>query len=128
MIRLKNNKISQKKSGSALLLTMFILAGMLVVAMSGAYIILLGIKAAGIQSQSTKAYYAAEAGGEKLLWELRKHEWYYNMPSNEVLFSDTMPVTGANYKVYFTLFPPLIFTSVGEYNNTKRSIEIQIGT
>ncbi len=124
----KKNKYPLQLPGSALILTMFILAGMLVVAMGSAYVVVLGIKAGGIQSQSTKAYFAAEAGAEKLLWELRQHSWVYSVPSSTTLFSADMPNSGASYKVYFTSFPPLIFTSIGEYFNTKRSVEIRMGS
>ncbi|MFA5024006.1 MAG: pilus assembly PilX N-terminal domain-containing protein [Patescibacteria group bacterium] len=127
-IRLKlNKKLDKVRPGSALLLTMFILAGMLIVAMSGAYITLLGIQASGIQSQSTKAYFAAEAGAENLLWFLRRNGWEYNDPSETPIFEGTMPVSRAGYNVYFTAFPPLKFSAIGEYNKTKRSVEIIIG-
>ena len=36
-----------------MILTMFILAGILIVAMSGAYIVLVGITSSGFQAQST---------------------------------------------------------------------------
>ena len=114
------------RAGSALILTMFILAGMMVVAFSGAYIVLLGVKAADVQAQSGKAYFVAEAGDERLLWELRQNGWIYSTPSASVIFSDTFSDTGATYSVYFTNFPPLIFSSVGDYRNTKRSVELRI--
>ncbi|MFA5131428.1 MAG: pilus assembly PilX N-terminal domain-containing protein [Patescibacteria group bacterium] len=114
------------KTGSALALTMFIIAGMLVVAMSGSYIILLGIKAAGVQSQSTKAYFAAEAGSEKILWELRQRGWWSTENSTEeTVFEGTLPL-GSDYKVYYTHFNPIIFTSIGEFNKTKRSVELRM--
>ncbi len=114
------------KEGSALALTMFILAGMLVVALSGSYIILLGIKAAGVQSQSTKAYFAAEGGSEKLLYELRKKGWVRPAPSiDTAVFTHDMPL-GSSYKVYYTFFPPMYFNSVGSFNTTKRSVELKM--
>lgn len=112
--------------GSAIALTMFILAGMLLVALSGSYIILLGIKAAGVQSQSTKAYFAAESGAEQVLWQLRQNGWTRPAPSLVFpVFSEDFAL-GSSYKVYYTYFPPMIFTSIGEFNNTKRSVEIRI--
>lgn len=125
------NKLGIKnKKGSALILTMFILTGMLIVAMSSSYVILAGIKSGGIQSQSTKAYFTADSGGEMLLWEMRKNSYIYpDFPSKSTaLFSEPTPVDGASYKVYFSKFSAiggLIFTSIGEYNNTKRSIELE---
>lgn len=113
--------------GSALVLTMFIMAGMLIVAMSGAYVVWLGIKTGGIQAQSTRAYYMAEAGAEKLLWELRKGYYEYDATSTTVsIFEYGLP-SGASYKVYFVDFPPLVFQSIGEYKATRRSVEIRIG-
>ncbi len=114
------------KSASALILTMFIMTGMLIVAMSGAYVVWLGIRAGGIQSQSVRAYYAAEAGSERILYELRKNGYSYGTPSTSSVFTDTLD-SGALYNVYFTSFPPLVFQSVGEFKNTKRSVEILIG-
>lgn len=112
--------------GSALILTMFILAGMMIVAFGGSYLVLAGIKASGIQAQSTKTYFVAESGTERLLWELRKNGYLYDATSSEaVIFSGTLD-NGGGYEVYFKDFPPLIFTSVGDYQNTRRSVEVRI--
>jgi len=117
------------RSGSALILTMFILAGMLIAAMGGSYVVLMGIKAGGVQSDSTKAYYVAEAGTERFLWELRKNG--YNYPDTQTfpvdnIFSDTLP-NGGDYQVNFTSgYAPPIFEIIGGFQNTKRSIEIRI--
>lgn len=122
----EKNWKAQDLRGSALALTMFILAGMLLVALSGSYIILLGIKAAGIQSQSTKAYFAAESGAEKLLYELRQKGWSRPpISQTTIVFTDVLP-TGANYTVYYTHFNPLLFQSIGEFNKTKRSVELRM--
>lgn len=121
----KNINKRLNKSGSALILTMFILAGMLIVAMSGTYIVFLGIKAGGIQAQSTKAYYAAEAGAEELLWELRWNGYAYSQLPGVSIFQGSL--AGSEYNVYYVDFPPLIFRSIGEYQNSKRSVEIRIG-
>jgi hypothetical protein len=115
------------KSGSAMILTMFILAGMLIVAMSGSYVILAGIKAGGTQAQSTKAYFAAEAGLEDILYQVRKE----NLPHTKEDISQDTPIISANlesqgvsYKEYFTgAEPTRVFVSVGEFQNAKRSVE-----
>lgn len=120
-------KIKQtEKSGSALALTMFILAGMLMVAMSGSTVILLGLKAGGIQAQSTKAYYNAESGIEKILWELNQNGFELLAPSLvDLLFNE--PLREGNYKIYYTNFDPvIIFTSVGEFQQTKRSVQVRM--
>jgi len=118
--------IFKNKKGSALALTMFILAGMLTVALSGSYIILLGIKASGIQSQSTKAYFAAESGAERLLWELRQNSWPLPTTSTtSPVFSAALPL-GSSYSVYYVNFNPIIFKSIGDFNRTKRSVELRM--
>jgi len=122
---------SKNKKGSALILTMFIMAGMIIVAMSGAYVVFLGIKAGGLQAQSGRAYYAAETGAEYFLWRLRKNGYIYPNPSASPIFIGTLTGTGnysASYSVYFVSSPnPLVFSSIGSYQNSKRSVEIRIG-
>jgi len=120
----QNKKRLATKKGSALILTMFILTGMFVVAMGSSYIILVQIRAGGIQSQSTKAYFLAESGAERLLYATRKQ--YYQLQSQA---PDTELValrgTNYNYSVYYKSFPPLVFSAIGEYNNTRRSVELE---
>ncbi|HBA36683.1 TPA: hypothetical protein DCZ15_02290 [Candidatus Falkowbacteria bacterium] len=119
----KNNQ-----PGSALLLTMFIMAGMLVSALGGAYVALISIKSGGVQAQSTKAYFAAEAGAERLLWEMRQNSYVYTTPDEEVpIFEDEgIFSSAAAYDVYFIDWPPLTFKAVGSFQNTQRSVEIRM--
>lgn len=122
------NKIGREAKGSAMILTMFILAGMLIVAMSGAYIVLLGITASNTQAQSAKAYFAAEAGIEFVLWNVRRNGADYgieNINSGAAIagpqkLSDNI----AEYSVFHTAAKFLhTYTSVGSFINTKRSVE-----
>lgn len=131
MLRYLKNKIFVDQEGSALALTMFILAGMMIVAISGSYVIVLGLKSSGIQSQSTKAYFAAESGAEKVLWEMRKNGWaYYEEPvsfDNSIAKFDSNLSSQASYKVYYTHeVQPIIFDSIGEFKKTKRSIQLRM--
>ncbi len=119
------------KSGSALVLTMFILAGMIVVALSGSYVMVLSLQASGTQSQSTKAYFAAESGAEEILYEIRKNSWsFFSEPTSLTesieKFNKTLG-SGVDYKVYYTnRNNPIIFNSVGSFNETKRSVQIRM--
>jgi len=123
-MKLRRRLISDKP-GSALILTMFIMAGMLIVAMGSAYVALLGLKAGGTQSQSTKSYFAAESGAEQLIWELRKNAAGFSFATNEVSFFGELS-SGASYEVFFTQkIPNIIFTSIGDFNSTRRSVEIK---
>ncbi len=121
----RNRLVVPDKSGSALALTMFILAGMLIVAMSGSTVILIGLKAGGIQAQSAKAYYNAESGAERILWELNENS--FTLPSFS-LTEPTIeePLEEGNYELYYSNFDPIIFTSVGEFQQTKRSVQIRL--
>jgi hypothetical protein len=118
-------------AASAMILTMFIMSGMILVAMSGAYVVLLGIRAGGIQAQSGKAYFAAESGAEHILWELRKNSLTYTnygVSDEESLLTGAVTFSySADYQVYYTGFNPLIFRSVGDFQTTSRSVEVAIG-
>lgn len=115
--------------GSALILTIFIMAGMLLAAMGGAYVSLLGIRASGLQADSTKAYYAAEAGSEELLYRLPTlQDVYQDKTAPFELFASSTPL---EYNVFF--YPnsiggtTLVFRSIGNFNKTRRSVEMRFG-
>jgi len=125
----KNNLTIKKleRKGSAMILTMFILAGMLIVAMSGAYVVLLGITASGTQAQSTKAYFAAESGIEFILWNVRKNGVDYGVEQIgtgvAIEGPHTLSVANLEYQVFHTgSFHG--YTSVGSFHSAKRSVEV----
>jgi len=62
----------RNNNGSALLLAILILSGMMGATIVASSIIDTGIKMGKTQFDSTKAYFAAEAGAERLLWHTRK--------------------------------------------------------
>ncbi len=116
-----------KFRGSAMILTMFILAGILVVAMSGSYIVLAGITAGGTQAQSTKAYFAAESGIEFILWDLRKNGNNHSMAQVGMitpLATGTFVSPNLSYQVFFSKFPPRTYVSIGNFQSSKRSVEV----
>lgn len=127
-------KISRR--GDALILTMFIMAGMLIAAMGGSYVALLEIRASGLEAQSTKAYYAAEAGAEDFLYQFRKQGYsdygHFNFKpfinNNQFLFNGQLD-NDTSYKVYYQeSSAPVIFNSIGSYQNVKRSVQLRIGS
>lgn len=126
----KVSKFGYSRPGSALILTMFILAGMLLVAISSSYIVTLGIKAGGIQAQSTRAYFIAETGMEFFLWELRVNGYEYlddekNGPPAFVEELVPEQAIGVLRKFEVTRTGDRIYQSVGEFGNTKRAVEIE---
>lgn len=117
--------LSACKPGSALILTMFILAGMMIVAFTGSYIVLVGIRSSGVQYQSTQAYFAAEAGAEQLLYKLRRMELILEDTSETAILSGTFS-SGANFQVFYINRDPIVCHSIGEYQKTKRNVELKI--
>lgn len=125
----KKKKIKNiSKQGSALIMTMFILSGILIVAMSGAYIILKGINSGILQSESVKAYFIAESGVENILWEFRQNSADYGTgdigTGVALKFQDMGNNTG--YRILHIANPNTLhnYKSVGNYRNVKRSVEV----
>jgi len=120
-------QISQKKEGSALMLTLFILSAVMLIVMGGAATITAGLKSGRHQAHSTRAYFAAEAGAERLLYEIRKNGTFVdvNDAGTENVFGTTTLSNGAEYIVNYDSFPPFVFTSIGGFLETQRSVEVR---
>lgn len=67
------NFVKDKRGGTVLLMTTLIIASILVVTLVAGEIVRMGLVMSRTQVHSTKAYYAAEAGAERILWEIRKN-------------------------------------------------------
>lgn len=121
-------KSKSKLKGSAVMLSLFILVGVMVVILGGASVIISGLKMGTLQSHSTKAYFAAEAGTERLLYEFRKTELWIGLGGDnapqENLFSTSTLNIGAEYIVNYTSYNPLTFTGIGSFAQTRRSVEV----
>jgi len=116
----------KENNGSALLLTLLILTSILVVALGAAGLIVPGIKMSRTQEQSTKAFFAAEAGAERALWEVRKNG--FPLPGIDTV--DVFPGTGnldndSIYQIDYSAVSPVVtFTSTGQYQQTRRSVAV----
>lgn len=130
-----NDVIIKNNHGTALIMTILILTSILVVTLAASDLIVPGIKMSRTQERSTKAYFAAEAGAERILWEVRKN-----------FFDDSLCIIGdyidfdtatcdssehnyslsnnASYSVTYDSGPPVAFTSKGVYLGTNRSVEV----
>ena len=131
-----NNALKNKK-GTALFMALLILTGMLVVVLAAADVITRGIKMSRTQARSTKSYFAAEAGAERILWEVRKNNFnsslcndndYINFSVDPAVCDSiihTYVLTNhASYSVVYNSGPPIIFTSNGVYLGARRSVEV----
>ncbi len=119
-------KFANNQRGSAIMLTIFILSAMMLIVFGGAAVVVSGLKMGGVQSQSTRAYFAAEAGAERLLYDFRKTEAFDDLSQlgQDNIFGTTTLDTGGSYLVNYNHFNPIIFTSIGIYENTRRSVEL----
>jgi glucose-6-phosphate isomerase len=126
-------KIKQKKaSGSALLLSLLLITSIIVIAMGGSSLALSGIRMAGVQSQSVKAYFAAEAGAEELLYKVRKSkEIDLSSVSNTVVISNKNLDSDSSFFVILHKkasdpdSDENVFISIGTFLNTRRSVDLR---
>lgn len=118
--------LSKKAEGSAIMLALFILSAIMIIIFAASSVVTSGLKMGAVQSQSTRAYFAAEAGAERLLYEFRKTGTFETtgQVGQENVFGTTTLGIGSSYIVNYDDFAPIIFTSIGSYENTKRSVEL----
>jgi len=109
--------------GSALLLSLFILTSIVIVAFSGATGVLANLKISGSVTRSFRAYFAAEAGAERLLYEVRKNGYDLGTYSEGNVFWGNLD-NNSSYSVDYKSFAPIVFSSVGTFDKMKRSVEI----
>lgn len=120
--------IIKNKKGSVLLMTLFVLSGILVVALAASQIVDSGIKTGRIQSDSTKSYFAAETGIEQVLWEVRKNNLSLPDSDDPDFLSGTLSNNAVYQTSYSTSTPNVYFTVAGVYKSTKRSVEVNFQT
>lgn len=136
------NNISKNNKGSAIFLVVLLLAGVLTVSLGAASLIVSGIAQGRTQTYSTKAYFAAEAGVERVLWEVRKNGADFsgcdvddyivfdntNNPPNPAVCDNILQSynlsNAASYYVIYKSSSPITFQSVGSYQQTIRSVEV----
>lgn len=125
-----NKKNKKNQTGVALLLTLLILTSILVITLGAADLVFAGIKMNRLTGYSNIAFYASEAGMERVLWEARKNNLV--MPDenqDDILQCSLTPelcllANNSSYQVNFATSTPIItFSSVGQYQGVKRSVE-----
>ncbi len=118
MGRFKKKK--QNIKGASLFLAMLILAAVLAIAFGISSLLLREIKLSKDVVSSLKAYYAAEAGIERKLYEIRKNNNF-----NDIAFPCSVELSnGSSYGVDVTTGNPTRIKAYGCYKNTRRAVEI----
>jgi len=115
-----------QKSGTALLMTILILNSIVLISLAAAKLVISGVKMGGTQAKSTKAYFAAEAGAEEVLWQYRKAGSDCDVMKhgeNFCNFSKVLP-NGTSYQVNYVPESKTKFVSIGAFSGLKRSVEL----
>lgn len=114
----------KQERGVILLLTLFILSGILVITLAAADLVLTGIRMNRLAGYSSLAFFASEAGLERALWEARKNNYVLPNVDTTNVFSLGDLGNGSSYSVnYATSTPYVIFKSISSYREVKRSVE-----
>lgn len=133
--------IANNKKGTALFMTMMVLTGILTISLSVASIVMSDIVMSRTQTHSTKAYFAAEAGAERILYLARKESFLSGSSCDDPIIcvnfatkkcvscDDTSAkndlTNGSSYKVeYFFTALNVSIMSAGVYSGARRSVEI----
>ena len=137
------NNLLQDNRGTVLFMTLLILTSMLTVVLGAANLVMLRIKMSGAQERSTIAYFAAETGIERTLWEIRQNSFELKrgdssdcQVGNYVYFDNTPTVcdnsehnyplsNNALYNVVYSSNSPVTFTSTGIFSGLRRSVDIR---
>jgi len=132
----------KNKKGSIMLITFLIMSSVMVIAMGASTLVVSAIRMGGTQARAAKAFFAAEAGAERVMWELRKNAFNYTKCDDEsyfVNFTDDpthaicdntgphlMPLTNsAQFQVASsTQTSTTVFKSIGSYSGTNRVVEL----
>lgn len=119
-----NKTFKKNQTGIILLLTLFILSGILVITLGAADLVMAGIKMNRLTGYSNMAFFASEAGLERALWEARKNNYSLPADSQNSVFSNSDIGNGSAYQVNYAISTPNVtFTSIGDYRGAKRSVE-----
>jgi len=119
---IKNNESGQ----AALLIVLIVMLILLFVGLFLSNAVLKQIKATKNTEQFTQAYFLADAGTEKILYDLKEGNIdlnSFNVGDN--LFGGSVNISGLGYyNVTLENSSPLIIKVEGVYKNTARAIEI----
>jgi hypothetical protein len=140
-------KLKEDRSGSsAILITMLILSAILIAAFGTSNILTKGIVMGRSQVDSTKAFFAAEGGAERVIWSVRKHglscstagdieDWEVCFASNnlcQVTCTTNIQTfsNGAEYSLFYDFEQTggdstTTLRSIGVYDQITRVIELQ---
>ena len=129
-------KLAPDQEGNALFMTLLIFSGIMVSVLGVSELIMSSIRMGNIQTQSTKAYFAAEAGAERVLWKYESDEDFRDSlgtTSREEIFGGKTLSNGSSYEVDYdhssttdSTFDYKYFTTVGDFQDVRRTVETSL--
>ncbi|MFA6394301.1 MAG: hypothetical protein WCW25_05580 [Patescibacteria group bacterium] len=136
----KYQKKILNQKGDVLLVTLLILTSILTISLGAGALVYQGILLHRTQKWSTIAYFAAEAGMERILWESRIENFnllacndgdyisFNPAPACSAESAVTTLSNGAEYAINYNLRDlEIVLTSTGSYAETKRRVEASYG-
>ena len=105
------------------MITLMILSCVLVVTLGAVSLIMAGIVATRLNQSSIIAYYAAETGIERALWEVNKNKFALS-GDLETIASSTLKNNSAYVATYASSTSEIVFFSRGDYNESSRAIRV----
>lgn len=125
------NKLD-KQSGAAILLALVILIAILAIAFGITGLLYGELKLSQETPKSLKAYYAAETGIERKLYDIRKNSDFSDIGNPADLSNCAYGTSGVVclessdncYSVNVTTGEPTIIKAYGCYKDTKRAVEV----
>lgn len=146
MNKSKNLKVvyNNQRGSTILLITVLILSSVLVVTLTSSEIIRIGLMMSKNQLDAAKAFYAAEAGAEQVLWEVRSGAFNFSscatngclgFTAGQIASCDNSCVgagvitlsNDSSYKIKYdplTAVPDTIITCYGKYKDVNRTVEL----
>ena len=127
---MKGYFLKNQEGATAIYMVLMILSGILIAGLGLGNLIIANIEMGGVQTQSTKAYFAAEAGAEYVLYRYRKHGENLPYGSNNSVASSTLS-NNSSFNVSYEGYQEgdydyNEFTSVGSFGEVRRSVEVSL--
>lgn len=135
-----NKRILNQKGATIIMITILVMTSILAVGLSLSNIVVNGLKASRTQANATQAYFAAEAGAERILWEIRKDAFdpwdsgcnnvnqYINTNFDGCVGTFPPPMNSLTiadfYIRYGTTTPTTTLSNFGLYKGTRRSVQL----
>jgi len=127
---MKGNFLKNQTGATAIYMVLMILSGILIAGLGLGNLIIANIEMGGVQTQSTKAYFAAEAGAEYVLHEYRKSGSTPPYGNDSSVASSTLS-NNSSFNVSYEGYQEgdydyHEFTSVGSFGEVRRSVETSL--